>query len=230
MHARHRLLLPLLPLPCAAASARVLRVGSWNRDQDPSTRAVESLLGQAYAELGQPVQFVERPLRRALVELLEGELDGNLMRAAAVIAEQGPQLLRVDPAVLLLHYWSYSLRPQPAPAQWADLAGRRVAMLRGVLLIERQLPPSVRRLEAATVPELQRLVERGVADLALTAESRLSPPLLPLIDRQPCGFAPAALHHVLRQAHTELAQRLATLLAGWQASGRLEALLRAKLY
>jgi hypothetical protein len=51
-----------------------------------------------------------------------------------------------------------------------------------------------------------------------------------LIDRQPCGFAPAALHHVLRQAHSELAQRLATLLATWQASGRLEALLRAKLY
>jgi hypothetical protein len=229
MHARHRLLLPLLPLPCAAAGASVLRIGSWNRDQEPTTRAVESLLGQAYAELGQPVQFVERPLRRALVELLEGELDGNLMRAAAVIAEHGSQLLRVDPAVLLLHFWSYSLRPLPAPAHWAELASRRVAMLRGVLLIERQLPASTRRLEAATVPELHRLVDQGVADLALTAESRLAPPLLNLLERQLCGFAPAALHHVLRQAHAELAQRLAALLASWQVSGRLEALLRAKL-
>jgi hypothetical protein len=93
---------------------------------------------------------------------------------------------------------------------------------------KRARPPA--RCCCCLEPREQALTERGVADLALTAESRLAPPLLPLIDRQPCGFAPAALHHVLRQAHSELAQRLATLLATWQASGRLEALLRAKLY
>jgi len=222
-------MLPLLPLPGTVVAAAPLRIGSWSREQDASTRAVEAVLVQAYAELGRHLVFVERPVRRALVELLGGQLDGNLMRAATVIAEHEPRLLRVDPPVMQQHYWSYSRSPSAAPSRWQELAGRRVATLRGVLLIERQLPSSTRRLEAASVPDLQRLVERGIAELALTVESRLAPPLLPTLTRQVCGFAPAALHHVLHRRHAELAQRVTAVLSAWQASGKLEALLRAGL-
>lgn len=232
MHTRHRLLLPLLPLSPAAAQAvqaAPLRIGSWSRDHDASTRTVEALLKAAYAELGQRLFFVELPLRRALAELLDGRLDGNLMRTRSVIAEREPRLVRVDPPLMLLDYWAYRLQPQPAPQQWQDLAGRRVAMLRGLMAIERQLPASARRVEAASVPELRRLVERGVAELALSSESRWAPPLLPTLERRVCGMAHDPLHHVLRADHGELAQRLGALLALWQRNGRFESLLRVGL-
>jgi hypothetical protein len=224
MRRRALLLAPLLP--GAAAGGELLRIGSWNRQEETATRAVEALLRQAYAALGQPLQFVDLPLRRALADLLSGALDGNLMRAPALIAEHAAQLLRVDPPVLQLNFWAYG--PQAAPRQWQDLDERRVGMLRGVMAIERQLPPGTRRLEAGTLGELQRLLERGMADLLLTAEPAQAPPLLSL-PRQLCGMAPQPLHHVLRREHAALAARLSALLSQWQRNGKLEELLRLGL-
>lgn len=218
-----RRLLPLLCLPSAWAGG-TLRIGSWNRDSELTVRVLEHLLSQAYAELGQALRFEERPLRRAFTELLDGQLDGNLARAAQVIAEQ-PGLLRVDPPLLHLHYWVYGAGTPPR--QWQELAGRRVGMLRGVLLIERQLPAETRRVEAASPPELQRLLEHGMVDQVLSIEWTAAPPLLGGLERRPCGFAPIPLHHVLRRAHAAFAERLGLLLADWQRSGRLDELLRS---
>lgn len=219
-----------LPLFCWALPARAageaLRIGSWNRDSELAVSAVEGLLRQAYAELGQALRFEERPLRRAFTELIDGRLDGNLMRAALILADQ-PGLLRIDPPLLQLHYWSYGA--SPAPQQWQELAGRRVGMLRGVLLIERQLPSTTRRVEAGSPAELQRLLERGMVELVLSSEWALAPPLLSSPPRQPCGLTPTLLHHVLRRQHAAFAQRLGLLLENWRLSGRLEALLRAGL-
>ena len=58
--------------------AQTLRIGTWDQKSDTLTGGGEAILAQAYAELKQPVEFVELPSRRAMVMMLGGELDGNV--------------------------------------------------------------------------------------------------------------------------------------------------------
>ncbi|MEJ6001651.1 substrate-binding periplasmic protein [Paucibacter soli] len=230
-------LVPLLALcatllcpPCGAAEP--LRIASWNRSSEPATQAAEAVLNRAYAELVQPIEFVELPVRRALRALLAGEVDANLYRIAALAQEQ-PQLHRVETPVLTLAAYSYANKDGPRPAKWGDLAGLRVAHLRGVLLIEQQVPADARRVEAGTVDELFRLLALQMVDVVVTVEARLALPLgqrvSPAIARADAELAALPMHHYLGERHGELARRLDAVLARLKASGELDRLLQRHL-
>jgi len=224
------LCMTLLCLPCSAAEP--LRIASWNRNSEPASQAAEAVLSRAYAELAQPIEFVELPVRRALRALLAGEVDANLYRVAALAQEQ-PQLSRVDTPVLTLAVYSYANKGGPRPASWSDLAGLRVAHLRGVLLIERQLPAETRRVEAASVDELFRLLALQMVDVVVTVEPRLAVPLgqrmRPAFSRAEVELAELPMHHYLSDRHAELAHRLDAVLARLKASGELDRLLQRSL-
>ncbi len=210
------------------AHANTLRIGSWEHEaRAPLTVVSETILTQAYAELNQPVKFVDLPIRRAMNMLLNQELDGNTHRVAELVNEQ-PALYRVETPVNLTEVRVYSLSPHPRPTGWSQFASVRVAYQRGVLLIERNLPSDSRRVEAASVAEVFRLVKSGMADVGLAVEPIQSLPN-PLavsagLTRVDAVIDQIPLHHYLLGRHREIGARLNSVLKRMQASGELDAI------
>ena len=208
--------------------AGTLRIGSWEHEiRTPLTVVSETILAQAYAELKQPVEFVNLPIRRAMTMMLNQELDGNTHRVAELANEQ-PSLYRVETPINVTEVRVYSLEPKPQPAGWSQFAGLRVAYQRGVLLIERNLPSDSQRVEAASVSEVFRLVKSGMADVGLSVEPIQSLPnpvgVAAGLERQDGVIDQVPLHHYLLGRHRELGARLNSVLKRMQASGDLNAI------
>lgn len=214
-------------LLAAATQAQTLRIGSWDRKTDQLVLATEAILSQAYAELRQPVEFVELPVRRAMVMMLSGDIDGNLYRIAS-LAEEQPALFRVEPAVGMTEIRAYVTNPALKAATWSQLAGLRVAYQRGALIVERNLPPTSQSLEGSNIAEQFRMLGRGMADVVLIVEPA---------NNKPHALAKAAgamrtdtalelipLHHYLLGSHREFGLRLGAVLARMSANGELQAI------
>ncbi len=218
-----RLLLVLAP----PAMPQVLQIGSWDRDSDPLTRASEAVMAKAYADVEQPVAFVDLPIRRALFMLLGGELDGNLHRKAELDAPAGT-LVRIDTPINATQVRAYTRDPALTTLSWATLAGKRVGFRRGVLIIEMNLPPAAVRAEAKSEAEVLRMLASGMIDVGLAAEpSGYALPDMASklhLRRLDGALVEIPLFHYLHARHQGLAVRLDRVLKRMQANGEIDAI------
>lgn len=212
--------------------ADTLRIGSWDRKTDPMVVVSEAVLTRAYAELNQPVEFVELPLRRALQMMLSRELDGNVFRVAELAATE-PTLYRVATPIAVTEVRAYVLDPKVKPASWAQLVGLRVAYIRGTLLIEKNLPAGSLAIAASSQIELFRMLKMGLCDVLLMPElehSELSAlATAPGARRLDGALERLPLHHYLTARHQELGKRLDAVLKRMEASGEAQAIKIKKL-
>ncbi|MDI4634757.1 transporter substrate-binding domain-containing protein [Pelomonas sp. V22] len=224
------LLLSTLLAGQATAAEPAVRVASWDRSSDPLTAVSEAVLQRAYQELGQKLEFVELPNRRALQALLAGEVDGNLHRVKS-LAEGQPGLVRVEFPIGTSTVRAYTQRPELGLAGWAQLKGLKVAYQRGILRVEQLLPAGAQRVEASSSHELFRLLASGGADVALSTEPGQAPPLrrAPGLRRLEVVLDEHTLYHYLAARHAELARLLAPVLRKLQASGELDQVRRHAL-
>jgi len=212
----------------ATAHAATLRIGSWDHaSRDMLSLTSEAVLARAYAELKQPVEFVDLPIRRAMTMLLAEELDGNVYRVAELAAQQ-PTLYRVETPINMPEVSVYALDSRARPANWSQLGDLRVGYLRGVLLIERNLTSTVRRVEANSQADMFRMLQRNMIDVALAVEPAQSPPhptaVASGIQRLDSVLAQTPLHHYLLARHRDIGVRLNTVLQRMQVSGELDAI------
>lgn len=212
-------------LVAATAQAQALRIGAWDEKSDQLVMVSEAVLAQAYAKLGVPVVFVDMPVRRALVLMQSGELDGNVHRVAELLADQ-PTLARVETPINATAVRAYSRHKDIHLKGWSDLDGLRVAYVRGTLLVERGLTPQTRRVEAANIEEMLRLLTKDMADVALFVEPASSPvhPLAAAaqVERLAGVIQRVPLHHYLVGKHREMALRLDGVLQAMQRNGELQ--------
>lgn len=216
----------------AQTQTQTLRIGASDLQSDSVSMASAAILSRAYAELKQPMQLVELPGRRTLKMLLAAELDGNLLRVAGLAQEQ-PALFMVPTPVVVSVVRMYAVQPQPHLANWAQLAGLRVAHRRGVIVVERNLPTEARAVPADSVAECMRMVTVAMADVCLSVEPLGSPPT-PLAEA--AGLHPldgilaqVPLHHYLLDRHRKLGARLNQVLQRMQASGETQSIQRKAL-
>ena len=214
-------------LMATAVRADTLHIGSWDRKTDAMVVVAEAILSQAYAEVGQPVDFQEYPIRRAMVMMLNGELDGNVFRIAALSNEQ-PSLYRVETPINFTEVRVYAANPMYWPSNWSQLTGLRVVYQRGTLVVERNLPAHCQPVEAGSIVEMFRLLSYGVADVALAVEPALSKPHLLSnaygIRRSDGVIERIPLHHYLVGKHRETGVRLNTVLKRMASSGEMQAI------
>lgn len=213
------------------AFAETLRIGTWDRDAKRALPLTsEIILTQAYAELNQPVEFIDLPIRRALDMLLKGQLDGNFYRTAE-IAQQYPMLFRVETPLNIAEVRMYRNNTKINPENWEQLQNLRVGYLRGTLMIERQLGSSVIRVEGSTTDDVFKLLIRDVVDIVLIVEPTQSPPsstaLAAKLERLDVVLDSVPLYHYLAERHREVGIRLNTVLKRMQNSGELQKI-RAK--
>lgn len=164
--------------------------------------------------------------------MLSGTIDGNIHRIGE-LTEQQPSLIRVDTPINALVVRAYRLDPTLQIQHWQQLNGLRVAYLRGVLLIEDNLPEKVIRLESNTEIDALRALSAKVANLALFAEPKQSPPhpyaQIHQLQRLDIILEKAPLYHYLIDRHRELATKLNKVLEAMQADGRMEDIQRHAL-
>ena len=206
--------------------ADTLRIGVWDRESKGSlAMASEAILTQAYAEMNQPIEFVELPVRRALEMLLKGQLDGNFYRVAE-LAQQYPMLYRVETPLNIVEVRVYRNNTKINPENWTQLQNIKVGYLRGTILIERQLNASIKRVEGDTQDDVFKLLSRGVVDVVLIVEPSQSPPassaLTAKLERLDVVLDSVPLYHYLSERHREVGLRLNTVLKRMQSSGELQ--------
>ena len=222
----------LILMWAATLHASTLRIGSWDHaSKDMLSLSSEAVLAQAYAELRQPVEFVDLPIRRAMAMLLAEELDGNVYRVAE-LANQQSILFRVETPINNTEVRVYALDARARPSNWIQLSGLRVGYLRGVLLIEHNLPSGAQRVEANSLADMFRMLQHNMIDVALAVEpaQSLSHPIAVAsgIQRLDSVLAQTPLHHYLLARHRDIGLRLNAVLKRMQASGELNTI-RAKV-
>lgn len=206
--------------------AETLRIGTWDREGKGSLAMTsEAILTQAYAELNQPVEFIELPVRRALDMLLKGQLDGNFYRVAE-IAQQYPMLFRVESPLNIAEIRVYRSNPKIHPENWAQVQKLKIGYIRGVLMIERNLDSTVNRVEGSSADDVFKLLSRGLVDIVLVVEPAQSPPssaaLAAKLERIDVVLDSVPLYHYLAERHRDIGMRLNTILKRMQDSGQLQ--------
>ena len=216
----------------AAAQPEVLQIASWDRDTNPLIVISEAVLTRLYADVGQPMRFIDLPARRAGKLLANGEMDANVHRASDYLAAT-PGVVAVATPLSHVVLRAYTRDPALSLGGWADLARQRVAHLRGVVRVEQLMPAGVHRVEAGSLKELWRLLASGTADVAILSELAGSPAQktagVPGLRRLDIVLDEHTVHHVLAARHAALALKLNAALLRLQASGELEALRQATL-
>ncbi len=223
------LLGPALP---AGAQTQPVQVASWDRGTNPLIGISEAVLTRLYADIGQPLSFVELPARRAGLLLASGDVDANVHRASDFLAAN-PGTAAVATPLSQVMLRAYTREPALTVAGWADLTHWRVAHLRGIVRVEQLMPAGVQRVEAGNLRELWRLLATDAADVAVLSELAGSPmqkpASVPGLRRLDVVLDEHTVHHVLAARHNGLAQRLNAALLRLQASGELEALRQSTL-
>ncbi|MGQ3094160.1 MAG: hypothetical protein ACT6RP_11975 [Roseateles sp.] len=224
--------LPLAWALDAAAQVQLLQIASWDRAANLLIGISEAVLTRLYADIGQPVQFIDLPARRAGLLLASGDTDANTHRARDYL-EANPGVVAVATPLSQVMLRAYTRDGTLRIAQWADLARWRVAHLRGVVRVEQLIPAGVQRVEAGNLRELWRLLASDAADVAVLSELAGSPaqkpPGVPGLRRLEVVLDEHAVHHVLAGRHAALALKLNAALLRLQASGELETLRQTTL-
>lgn len=115
----------LTPLHSAGAaeatSAPPVRVGTWDREGNLLIGVSEALLTRLYADIGQPMVFVDLPTRRAGQLLAQGQLDANVHRASDFLSAN-PEVIAVPTPLNRVAMRAYTVQPALQAGNWKDLA------------------------------------------------------------------------------------------------------------
>ncbi len=183
----------------------------------------QAVLRVAYERLGIELRPRVLPLRRSLVMAANGQLDGDLMRAAPVFTEH-PTLLQVRVPAALAVYAAYKRGDCPQHISTAELARSRVSYFRGIRAIELQLPQSA-LMAANNSWDVLRLLQQNISDYALGMRTETDQLLLSREMQGICRVAEPVivqpLYHALHERHAALVPRLEAVLTEMDKKGEI---------
>jgi ABC-type amino acid transport substrate-binding protein len=198
------------------------------RAQDSATSdRVSAILQRAYARAGLTLRLEPLPAPRASQRLDAGRLDGEVARIAPYF-DAHPTLMRVGPPLMQVSLVAYVRSDAGFTVRnVADLRGRRVGIVRGLLQSQRLVAGLDRVTEVTTAVQLYRMLAAGRLDVVLDApmDQRRHTAQLGLrnvVAQATLCEQPA--YHGLHRRHAALAPRLTAALEAMQASGELAAL------
>lgn len=194
---------------------------------DPLVATSRVIVERAYQYAGQPVKFVELPLRRAFAMLLDGSLQANLHRTADAINEH-PTLVRVPTPVNQAEVRIY-VRGDVGPiGQWSDLKPYRVCHHRGAIVLERGLRDHGMRVESNNPADSLRMLAGGQCNVMVAVEPQGAPPPTEAgLRRMDTVLQHIAMFHVLGASYGELGKRLDRALQQMEQTGETAQLRRS---
>ena len=194
----------------------------------PDQQVGAEILQAVYRRLNIPIEFVDLPAKRALLESSQGHVDGEVQRVLAVQTEY-PSLIAVQPSINYIEPTAFVNRLDFPVDGWRSIAGYSIGIVRGVGSSERGTRGMARVEAVATMDQLMQMLAHNRIDVAvndrfsgllvnrrLRLEATLRP-LSPALER-------VALYHFLHERHRNLVPRVGEAVQAMVASGELERL------
>lgn len=186
------------------------------------------ILKVVYSRLNVPIELVDMPAKRALVDSSEGRLDGEVHRNINV-QKQYPTLLMLRPAINYIEPSVFSTKYRFEVRGWASIKDYNIGIVRGVGTSEDGTRGMKNVLAVTTLDQLMQVLATERIDVAVSdsfsglaavkqlgLEGRitvLTPPL-----------QKTEIYHFLHEKHRALIPKVETVLREMQASGELELL------
>lgn len=212
----------------AQAPLRIARI-----ENIPDQFVGGELLKAVYGRLAIPIELVDLPAKRALLESSEGRLDGEVHRNINV-QTQYPTLLMVRPALNYIEPSVFSTTETPAVTGWDAIKGYRIGIVRGVGTSEDGTRGMASVLAVNTLDQMMQMLAEDRMDVAisdsfsglavikklgLTGRVKVLTPPLQKND----------IYHFLHEKHRDLVPRVEQVLKEMQASGELERLRKQEI-
>lgn len=186
------------------------------------------ILKVVYSRLNIPIELVDLPAKRALVDSSEGRLDGEVHRNVNV-QKQYPTLLMVRPAINYIEPSVFSTKYRFVVSGWDSIKEYNIGIVHGVGTSEDGTRGMKNVLAVTTLGQLMQVLAMDRIDVAVSdsfsglvavrqlgLEGRitvLTPPL-----------QKTEIYHFLHEKHRALMPKVESMLREMQASGELELL------
>lgn len=186
------------------------------------------ILKAVYRRLNVPIELVDLPAKRALLDSSTGQLDGEVHRNINV-SYQYPTLLRVEPAINYIEPSVFVQNLRLDVKGWDSIREYRVGIVRGVGTSEDGTRGMQNVLAVTTLDQLMQALAAGRIDVAVSdafsglvvvreagLQDRISL-LKPRMQR-------TDIYHYLHEKHRELVPKVEHVLREMEARGELESL------
>jgi len=196
---------------------------------NPLVKVVQFIMVDIYQKLGYDVQFVSRPLKRALSEVNAGLYDAEVGRVGG-LEDKYPDLIRVPVAIYAIEGVVFTKTKRFPVTDWESLKPYKVGVLRGVQFAEKGTENLDRRC-ADSLRALFGMLAMGRVDVVVEARLNgsiafrqfkfhgsikvLEPPLMRL-----------ELFHYVHEKNAWLVPKMAELLSRMKQDGTLDELIR----
>lgn len=186
------------------------------------------ILKAVYSRLKIPIELVDLPAKRALMESSTGKLDGEVHRNINV-QKQYPTLIMIRPAINYIEPSVFSKTHDFNVKGWGSIADYTVGIVRGVGTSEDGTRWMKQVLAATTLDQLMLALAADRIDVAVSDSFSglvvvkklglensikvLTPPL-----------QKNEIYHFLHEKHRKLAPKVEKVIREMQASGELESL------
>ena len=135
----------------------------------PSSLIYSKILEEIYKRAGIPLEFVEMPVERSIVQSSNGLIDGEIVRIYKV-GELYPTLLRVPTPFTFFESTAFSVIPDVLPEEgWSGLSDYRVGMVRGMKHAEWGLKDIDGVVAVSLTKQLFDMLKFGRIDIAVTS-------------------------------------------------------------
>lgn len=207
----------------AQAPLRIARI-----ENIPDQFVGGELLKVVYNRLSIPVELVDLPAKRALLESSEGRLDGEVHRNINV-QRQYPTLLMIRPALNYIEPSVFSKKEAMVVTGWESIKGYQIGIVRGVGTSEDGTRGMASVLAVNTLDQLMQMLGEDRVEVAI------SDSFSGLAVIKKLGFAGRIkvltpplqkneIYHFLHEKHRDLVPKVEQVLREMQASGELERL------
>jgi len=184
------------------------------------------ILQVVYGRIGQPVEFVDLPAKRALIESSSGRLDGEVQRVLAVENEY-PTLVPVREPIMFIEPSVFSATVAPQITGWDSIRPYAIGIARGVGSSERGTRGMPRVTDFTDMEQLMRVAASGRVDVAVN--DRFSGELILRrlgLDERVRVLTPPLEHidlfHFVHERHRSLVPRLEEVVRAMRSSGELQ--------
>ncbi|MBV1877631.1 MAG: hypothetical protein KUG79_08315 [Pseudomonadales bacterium] len=186
-----------------------------------ATAHVSEVIRTAFDRNGYELKIVRLPYARSLKMTGEGLFDGELVRSRE-IETQYPNLLRVPEAIFTIEIIAISHAPFDLSDGWNALSGKSVGWLRGMKIIEKNLPPSSFPVGVRKVQQLAYMLRDQRVDCILFIRGLGIK--FPNIQGQKLSLSEDTLakvsHYIyLHEKHSHLVPKLAATLKAMKLNG-----------
>ena len=218
------LMLWLISISMPVQAAETFKIAKMD---SPDHILIMRIMAKAYGELQIPVEFLEFPGKRALLQSSTGAVDAELSRVYEV-GSAYPSLLRVPTPIFWFEPTAFSKKVKFDLSGWESLKGYRIGIMRGMLYAEdgvRGFP----RVELVGDPDrLFKFLDADRVDIVVFSDingqyliqTQKLTKIFPLIP----GLGRINAYHYLHEKHRDLLSKLDQVLQKMKRSGELEAM------